>query len=183
MQSPTPSLNRLSPEAAAFYRQAIDILNQSGIPFLIGGAYALQPLTGIVRHTKDLDVFVYPHDCQRTLDLFSRKGHHVELTFPHWLGKIHSPEGDFIDLIFASGNGVAGVDEDWFKYALRDQFLDKAVRLCPVEETIWSKSFIMERNVLMGPILLTYSAHEAGASIGHGSCAGSLGMNRSCWYT
>ena len=34
------------------------MLNESGVPFLVGGAYALAKHAGIERHTKDLDIFV-----------------------------------------------------------------------------------------------------------------------------
>src|SRR5258708_25489995 len=51
----------------AFYRDALHVLGESGVPFLVGGAYALQCYTGIQRHTKDFDVFVRPADCQLAL--------------------------------------------------------------------------------------------------------------------
>lgn len=57
----------LSIETQAFYRKAIRILNQADVPFLVGGAYALAKYTGVVRHTKDLDVFVRAADVGRTL--------------------------------------------------------------------------------------------------------------------
>src|SRR6185503_15227254 len=48
--------------AEDFYRRALDALARSGAPFLIGGAYALEHHTGIVRRTKDLDLFVRPQE-------------------------------------------------------------------------------------------------------------------------
>ena len=41
-----------------FYLQAMKILDRSGVPYLVGGAYALACYTGIVRHTKDFDTFM-----------------------------------------------------------------------------------------------------------------------------
>jgi hypothetical protein len=88
-----------SPETAAqvpeFYVATLDTLIASGVPFLVGGAYALARDTGIARDTKDLDVFVHPDDVERVLRLFSDAGYHTELTFPHWLGrpvKLSPPE-------------------------------------------------------------------------------------------
>ena len=66
------------------------------------------------------------------------------MTYPHWLAKIRS-NGDLIDLIFSSGNGVAEVDAAWFDHAIQGQVLDVPVKLCPAEEMLWSKAFIMER--------------------------------------
>lgn len=134
----------LEPEIQAFYCEAMEILADAGIPFLIGGAYALARYTGITRHTKDFDVFLKPADCERALAAFQAKGYRAELTFPHWLAKVFG-EDYFIDLIFSSGNGIVSVDDDWFTYAVEGKVLGRPVLLCPAEEIIWSKSFIMER--------------------------------------
>jgi len=131
-------------DARAFYLAALHTLRDSGIDFLVGGAYALQRYTGIARDTKDLDVFVRPGDCERVLAAFAEAGFDTELPFPHWLGKARSG-GDMVDVIFSSGNGCARVDDDWFRHAVDDRVFDVAVRLIPAEEMIWSKALIMER--------------------------------------
>jgi hypothetical protein len=76
--------------------------------------------------------------------LFASHGYETELPFPHWLGKVFC-DGDLIDIIFSSGNGVARVDDSWFEHALEGDVLDVCVQLCPAEEMIWSKAYIMER--------------------------------------
>lgn len=137
--------NVLEPETLAFYRRTMTLLEGAGLPFLVGGAYALTHYTEIERHTKDLDLFVLPKDVERVLEALARAGYYeVELTFPHWLGKAWQGE-DFIDLIFSSRNGVATVDERWFKHAPEGKALGVAVKLCPAEEMLWSKGLIMER--------------------------------------
>lgn len=140
----TEPLATLEPFARAFYQETMTALNEAGIPYLIGGAYSLERYTGIARHTKDLDVFARPGDCPRILDFCARRGDTVDLLFPHWLGKVYRGEF-FIDIIFSSGNGVADVDDNWFARARRATVLGVDVLLCPPEETIWSKAFIMER--------------------------------------
>jgi hypothetical protein len=135
---------RLDPKTRNFYRLSLEILKQSSIPFLVGGAYALNRYTGIERHTKDLDIFVLPPDCPRVLRRFEEEGYRTELPFPHWLGKAFEDD-NFIDVIFASGNGICRVDEEWFAHSVAGEVLGVPVRLCPAEETIWSKAFIMER--------------------------------------
>lgn len=127
-----------------FLCRGLQILTESRIPFLVGGAYAFQCYTGIERHTKDLDVFVRPSDCNRILEVLSMAGCRTELTFPHWLGKAFYGE-EYIDVIFNSGNGIAEVDDGWFEHALAGEILGQPVWLCPLEETIWSKAFVMER--------------------------------------
>jgi hypothetical protein len=127
-----------------FYYRVLIAMNEAKVPFMIGGAFALHRYTGIYRDTKDLDLFVHPDDCERALRALAAAGCHTELTFPHWLGKAYCGEY-FADLIFSSGNGTARVDDLWFRHAADAELLGLPVKLCPVEETIWSKSFVMER--------------------------------------
>jgi hypothetical protein len=134
----------LSPDAAAFYRRTMAVLEQAGITFLVGGAYAFAHYTGIVRHTKDFDLFILPGDFDPALAALSAAGYAVERNFPHWLGKVYS-DGSYVDLIFGSGNGLTPVDESWFTHARQGEAIGMQVRLCPIEEMIWSKAFIMER--------------------------------------
>src|SRR5581483_9457686 len=139
-----PETNARPDGGTRFYLDALAVLVDSRRPFLIGGAYALERYTGIARDTKDLDVFVHPRDLDAVLATFADAGYRTGVTFPHWLGKVHA-EGEVLDLIFSSGNGVAVVDDEWFAPAPEATVLGVSVRLSPPEEMIWSKAFIMER--------------------------------------
>ena len=134
----------LEPRLYNFYCAALSELQRAQAPFLVGGAYALACHTGVVRHTKDIDIFIRPKDCKRILEILSALGCRTEITDPCWLAKAYSGE-DFIDVIFSSGNGVAEVDDGWFEHAIDAKVFGLPVQLCPVEETIWSKAFVMER--------------------------------------
>jgi hypothetical protein len=140
----TPRRTPLNRAARTFYRHGLSTLNDSRIPFLVGGAYAFAHYTGIIRHTKDIDIFVHPRDSDRALQTLGTAGYNTDLTFPHWLGKAFSGE-HFIDVIFSSGNGLCRVDDEWFEHAIDASVLDLPVRLCPPEEMIWSKAFVKER--------------------------------------
>jgi hypothetical protein len=140
----TSTARAIHDPGAEFYIEALRKLQETGIPFLVGGAVAFSHFAHVSRDTKDIDVFVKPEDCPRVLDAFARAGYQTELPYPHWLGKIH--DGDhFMDVIFNSGNGVARVDDLWFEHAVKTNVLGLIVRLSPVEEIIWSKAFIQER--------------------------------------
>src|SRR5947209_543055 len=89
----------LSAESTDFYRKVIRVLNEAGTEFLVGGAYALCHYTGIVRHTKDFDIFVRPQDSERVLQTLAAAGCRTMLTFPHWLGKAYQGD-EFCDVIF-----------------------------------------------------------------------------------
>lgn len=128
----------------AFYQAVLQCLNASYLPFMVGGAYAFNHYTKINRPTKDLDVFIYRQDFERISQALLKHGYETELTHPHWLGKIRYLD-TYIDLIFSSGNGVAIVDELWFKHADQAEVLGIPVKICPAEEIIWSKAFVMER--------------------------------------
>jgi hypothetical protein len=134
----------LNPITREFYCQALRTLREAKVPFLVGGAYAFERYTGIARHTKDFDIFLRPEHLDRAMDVFSAAGYHTELSFPHWLGKAFC-SGDFIDVIFSSGNGLARVDDEWFEHAVEAEVLGMPLRLSPPEEMIWSKAFILER--------------------------------------
>ena len=142
IDTPTPLLT--SPHTAELYRSALEMLNRSGVPYMVGGTYAFQYYAGISRSTKDFDIFVRPRDVRRVLDALTRAGFKTEIVFTHWLAKAH--HGDkFIDVIYSSGNAVAEVDDEWFAHAVNEDVLGVPVKLCPPEEMIWSKAFIMER--------------------------------------
>ena len=127
-----------------FYRDALGRLDEAGLEYLVGGAYAFARYTGIERHTKDFDIFIRRGDYERAAQILEAAGYQAELTFPHWLGKAFKGD-DFIDLIFSAGNGVAEVDEVWFTNSVPETVLEMDVRLIPAEEMLWSKGLIMER--------------------------------------
>jgi hypothetical protein len=149
----TSSARAAHDPAADFYIDALTKLTNTGIPFLVGGAFAFSHYSHVPRDTKDIDIFVKPEDCSRVLAAFEELGYQTEIPFPHWLGKIHAGRY-FMDVIFNSGNGVARVDDLWFDHAPRTNVLGVIVRLSPAEEMIWSKAFIQERERFDGADVL-----------------------------
>lgn len=128
----------------AFYREAMQLLQQQHVPFLVGGAYAFCHYTGIARHTKDFDIFLRPHDIERALSVFREAGMRTERPFRHWLAKAWRSD-DFVDLIYRAGNGMCEVDDTWFERAPQVELLGLNVGVCAAEDIIWMKAFIMER--------------------------------------
>jgi hypothetical protein len=134
----------LDVQACEFYRRVLSVLMEAEVPFLLGGAYALYCYTGVSRDTKDLDVFVRPSDVQSALRALSGAGYKTEMAYSVWLAKAYHDDL-FADIIFGSGNGVAAVDDAWFEHATDCEVLGMKVKLCPPEETIWSKGYVMHR--------------------------------------
>jgi hypothetical protein len=142
--SPTATASESDDISQAFYIHVMNRLNTAGVPFLVGGAFALARFTGIERNTKDFDIFVRREDVERTLAALSDDTCRTEFTFTHWLAKAICGH-DFVDIIFASGNAVSPVDDEWFEHAPAENVLGVRALLSPPEEMIWSKAFIMER--------------------------------------
>jgi hypothetical protein len=151
----------------AFYRRTLHVLSDARVPFLVGGSHALLNYTGIVRETKDFDLFLKRDDLDNALDALRQAGYHTEVTFPHWLAKAKQGN-DVVDLVFSSGNGICQVDDMWFTNALEADVLGMPVKIAPVEELLWQKAFVMERE------------RYDGADVAHvlRSCAESLDWDR-----
>jgi hypothetical protein len=132
-----------------FYVDAMRTLDRAGVPYVVGGGYAMAHYTGIPRQTKDLDIYVRPRDSQRALDVLSAAGYRTEYFYPFWIAKALPPDGGddvFMDILYNSGNGVCQVDEQWFERSIPGEAHGHPVRLVAVEETIWCKSFVQDRD-------------------------------------
>ena len=131
-----------------FYVRSLQTLDNAKVPFLVSGAYAVCYYAGIDRHTKDLDVFLKQSDVPRATKALERSGCRIEFTHPHWLAKALDPnqdDPDFVDLIYASGNGSGQIDDSWFPCASRGSVLGHPALICAPEELIYMKAFVMAR--------------------------------------
>jgi len=128
------------------YGDTLRRLNERKVPYLVGGTYALSHYTGICRPTKDLDLFVRRTERDLVLAALRTLGWQTRVSFPHWLAKARR-NGDSIDVIHGSGNGLASVDDAWFDHAryARLPGLDVGAWVVPPEEMIFSKAFVMEK--------------------------------------
>src|SRR5436190_6047454 len=146
MDIPLPAAP-IAPDAGTqqFYVDALKELDAEGIPYVVGGGYAMAHYTGIARNTKDLDIFVKPSDHKRVLATMERAGYRTEYFYPFWIAKALCGES-FIDILYNSGNGLCPVDDDWFRYARDFEIHGHPTKLCPPEEQLWSKAFVMDRD-------------------------------------
>lgn len=138
------TLDESAQDTNTFYRRTLHVLSDAAVPFLVGGSHAFLEYTGIVRNTKDFDLFLRRSDMDRAMESLRDAGYRTELTFPHWLGKAWQHD-DFVDLVFNSGNGIGVVDDGWFEHAVETQVLGMPVKIVPCEEMLWQKAFVMER--------------------------------------
>lgn len=146
MDNPKPAAP-IAPDAKTreFYVAALSKLDEAKIPHVVGGGYAMAHYTGIARNTKDLDIFVKPSDHKRVLETMEQAGYRTEYFYPFWIAKALCGES-FIDILYNSGNGLCPVDDDWFRYATKFEIHGYPTRLCPPEEQMFSKAFVMDRD-------------------------------------
>jgi hypothetical protein len=130
--------------AREFYHEALLRLQNSGEEFMVGGGFAFYHYTDISRHTKDLDIFCKASQVPRILKVFEDYGYTVQFTDVRWLAKVFSQE-HFMDIIFDSPNNICAVDDSWYRYAVPADFQGVPVKMLPVEELIWCKLFVQNR--------------------------------------
>ncbi len=136
---------RHEPEEAIRFAHWLDIMNHTGIPYLVGGAFAVHSYTGIWRDTKDLDIFLRPEDVQEALRTLRKAGYRTEVAYPNWLAKVFC-EPYLMDLIFGAWNGRLTVNDSWFSNNQAAEVAGVEVRLIGVEEMMTSKFFVAARD-------------------------------------
>ena len=143
-QACDPAAFEPPPQAEAFYAESLSLLTQAGVPFLLSGTYAVTAYTGIVRPTKDLDVFCKAGDFPKILAYFQARGYRTEVEDERWIAKVWQGER-FFDVIFAMSNGIAPITDDWFECDDRITVYGAEAKITPPTELIVSKMFIQDR--------------------------------------
>lgn len=127
-----------------FYREALSIMADSNIDFMVGGGFALRLYTDIMRDTKDLDVFCKGSDTPALLRAFKESGFETELTDVRWLAKAIK-DTHFMDIIFNNPGNHCAVDDSWFERSTPSELLGVKVKVIPAETLIWSKLYVQNR--------------------------------------
>ena len=86
------TLNDPGRDTNTFYRRTLHVLSDAHVPFLVGGSHAYLEYTGIVRNTKDFDLFIRRDDLETALESLRESGYRAEISFPHWLAKAHQAD-------------------------------------------------------------------------------------------
>jgi hypothetical protein len=133
------------PAAEAFYSEVLQLMAQSGIPFLVSGTYALSCYTGIDRPTKDVDVFAKAGDALKLLHFFKAHDFDVEIVDERWLNRVTRGEL-FVDIITNMPTVTTHVTDDWFVNAPETELFGAKVRLVPPTQFIWSKIFVQDHH-------------------------------------
>ncbi len=150
IEVPLPPLTRASPptfdaEHGEVYGRAIQAFETESVPYLLGGAVALNHNTGVWRDTKDLDFFVRPEDADAALDALANHGFTSETVYESWLGKGWRGEV-FVDVIWRNANACFPVTDAWFKDAEKIELLGLRAPVMRAEELILSKIMVGGRH-------------------------------------
>ena len=131
------------------YRRAIRAVRDSGIPFLLGGGFALATYIGRWRNTKDIDFYILPKDRDAAVAALTRAGFEDYYpTVPYdrkWIYRSVCA-GVLVDIIWSMANQRAAVDDAWFSAAPRITLRDEPLLVVPVEEFAWCKLYILQRD-------------------------------------
>ena len=145
------SASDLSPRT--FHREVLASLVRADVPFLVGGGFALARYAGVKRPIEGLDLFMRRDDWPGAATALNHAGIDTHLVFSHWLAEARDGERT-VQIMYNGGNGLTPVDARWFDRATSDEVVGVNVRLCPPEELIWSKAFVMERERFDGADIL-----------------------------
>ena len=144
-QPVTSSLPSSAPvEQHELFRDALEALEASRIPYAVSGAFALRQHTGICRVTKDLDLFLTGKTLDSALTCLRQIGLECEVTDPVWLSKAWR-DGFFVDLITGMSNGLITVQNSWIERARPAIVYDVETRVLAPEELVASKLFVARR--------------------------------------
>jgi predicted nucleotidyltransferase len=134
----------LDPEQEQLFREVLTLLNESGVPYVVSGAFALRVHTGICRDTKDLDLFLPPESVGEAMKFLRQHGFECKVADPVWLAKAH--RGDFfVDMITGMSTGTITVDRTWIERGLLSELFGVKVKMLGPEELIASKLFVTRR--------------------------------------
>lgn len=133
----------------AAYAQALKLAQTTGLQFMLGGGFAFAAYTGRWRDTKDIDLYVRPTDREQAIKALDDAG--FEDLYPRhpydrkWIYR--GVRSDFIvDIIWSMANQRAQVDELWFNRAPRVTIRGEKLPVIPLEELIWCKLYIIQRD-------------------------------------
>lgn len=139
----------VSEEEWTIYSKAIEAIRSIGVPFMLGGGFALAAYTGRWRDTKDIDFYIRPADRDKVVLALAKAGFNDYFRQrPYdrrWIYR--SIRSDVIvDIIWSMANQRAQVDKAWFKRAGALQLRGQELLVIPPEELMWCKLYILQRD-------------------------------------
>ena len=120
-----------------------------GISNAVGGSGALAMYCGMIRPIKDLDLYIKPEDAEAMIALLQEQGlrdYYDQL--PYDRGWIYRSTADdtIVDVIWQMANRRTQVDDAWLTYGEEIEIAGEPARLMPLEELVWTKIYVLQRD-------------------------------------
>jgi hypothetical protein len=149
----------LIPEAEwKLYRPVLQQAQERGLQFAVGGGMAFSGLSGRLRNTKDLDLFVPPAQRELAADIVRSCGYTDYYALePYDRGWIYRgyKAPVILDIIWQMANYRAAVDEQWVTRGPLVDVYGMKLRLLPPEELVWAKMYVVQRGRCDWPDLMS----------------------------
>lgn len=161
-----PWSHRLPDEEWRVYRRVTREARDAGIPFAFGGAFATAVYTGELRNTKDFDLYILAEDREAMIAATDRAGlrdYFDQLPYDRkWIYR--ASDGDvLVDSIWAMANQRSLVDPLWLSRGPIVDIRGEQMRAIPIEELIWSKLYVLQRERTDWGDVLNLIAAQAGS--------------------
>jgi hypothetical protein len=148
-EDPDKWMELIPDEQWTVYRDAIACVRKTGLPFMLGGGFALAAYTGRWRNTKDIDFYVLPGQRRSFIDAITNAG--FTDYYDQWAydrGWIYRGfrDGTIVDLIWSMANRRAEAQPSWFEHAREIVVRDEPLKLIAPEELLWCKMYVMQRD-------------------------------------
>src|SRR5689334_12026656 len=148
------------------YSRVMEEADARGIPFALGGGFAVAHYTGYWRDTKDLDLYVLPEYRDRMIQMVTDLGLHDYFEtkgYDRWWIYRACDEGTIVDIIWAMANHRQEIDDLWMS-GPTTVLLGREVRVLPAAALLWDKLYILQRDRCDWPDLLNL-LYCTGASV------------------
>jgi hypothetical protein len=126
------------------YASGLLRLTAAQIPFVVGGAWAVQHYVPLGRGTRDLDVMLDPSDVARALVALDDVDAKVlERDATQVRARLVGVE---IDLVHHFAQGAQAIDREWHRRGVPGQLFGVATLIASPADLIWTKVFVAARH-------------------------------------
>jgi hypothetical protein len=155
---PEPEFSELiSPQEWRTYAHVIEAALGRGVPIAVGGGLAFSAYAQRWRSTKDIDFYILHRHVEEMIDVVRGAGfqdYYEQLPYDRrWIYRAHR-DGLIVDLIWSMANYLAETDAGWLTGGAELQIRGTTVKLLPIEELIWAKLYVLQRDRCDWPDLL-----------------------------
>jgi|SRR5579875_221224 len=126
------------------YGLALRTLKAANVPFVLGGAWAVECYVRLGRATLDLDLMIEPAQLEPAIRALSQAGAKV-LDQDLIQAQLRLRDAE-IDLVHHFAQGEYAVDRSWYRRGQPGRVFNVTVLIAAPEDILWTKMFIAARH-------------------------------------